>query len=146
MKKGRILPALLLSIIMMLVPNVLQADNAISHIRILGGELSNSAANLVTDTEEVLPRMKTLGLNTVLMPVYWELLEPVEDQMDFTLVDKSFCLIITQLLLYQFESVNNYSSNLFAPLTVWRKALRSCRDSWIKFRNTFMLSIFSCLA
>ena len=24
---------------------------------------------------------------------------------------------------------NNYSSNLFAPLTVWRKALRSCCDS-----------------
>ena len=87
MKKDRILPALLLSIIMMLVPNMLRADDAISQIRILGGELSNSAATSVKDIEEVLPRMKTLGLNTVLMPVYWELLEPVEDEMDFTLVD-----------------------------------------------------------
>ena len=87
MKKDRILTALLLSIIMMLVPNMLRADDAISQIRILGGELSNSAATSVKDIEEVLPRMKTLGLNTVLMPVYWELLEPVEDEMDFTLVD-----------------------------------------------------------
>ena len=87
MKKDRILPALLLSIIMMLVPNMLRADDAISQIRILGGEQSNSAATSVKDIEEVLPRMKTLGLNTVLMPVYWELLEPMEDEMDFTLVD-----------------------------------------------------------
>ena len=39
---------------------------------ILGGELSNSAATSVSDIDEVLPRMKTLGLNTVLVPVYWE--------------------------------------------------------------------------
>ena len=56
---------------------------------ILGGELSNSAATSVKDIDEVLPRMKTLGLNTVLVPVYWELLEPEEGQMDFTLVDRT---------------------------------------------------------
>ena len=38
---------------------------------ILGGELSNSAATSVSDIDEVLPRMKALGLNTVLVPVYW---------------------------------------------------------------------------
>ena len=37
---------------------------------ILGGELSNSAATSVSDIDEVLPRMKALGLNTVLVPVY----------------------------------------------------------------------------
>ena len=56
---------------------------------ILGGELSNSAATSVADIDEVLPRMKALGLNTVLVPVYWEFLEPVEGQMDFTLVDRT---------------------------------------------------------
>ena len=55
---------------------------------ILGGELSNSAATSVEDIDEVLPRMKALGLNTVLVPVYWEFLEPTEGQMDFTLVDR----------------------------------------------------------
>ena len=56
---------------------------------ILGGELSNSAATSVDDIDEVLPRMKTLGLNTVLVPIYWELMEPTEGQMDFTLVDRT---------------------------------------------------------
>ena len=72
---------------MMLVSNTLRADDVISQFRILGGELSNSAATSVSDIDEVLPRMKSLGLNTVLVPVYWEFLEPVEGQMDFTLVD-----------------------------------------------------------
>ena len=55
---------------------------------ILGGELSNSAATSVSDIDEVLPRMKAIGLNTVLVPVYWELMEPTEGRMDFTLVDR----------------------------------------------------------
>ena len=54
---------------------------------ILGGELSNSAATSVTDIDEVIPRMKALGLNTVLVPAYWELMEPEEGQFDFTLID-----------------------------------------------------------
>ena len=66
---------------------------------ILGGELSNSAATSVSDIDDVLPRMKALGLNTVLVPIYWELMEqqkseaqslkPSEGQLDFTLVDRS---------------------------------------------------------
>ena len=56
---------------------------------ILGGELSNSAATSVDDIEEVLPRMKALGLNTVLVPVYWELMEPSEGKMDFSLTDRT---------------------------------------------------------
>ena len=88
MMKGRIISALL-SIFMMLLSNTLRADNVISQFHILGGELSNSAATSVSDIEEVLPRMKVLGLNTVLVPVYWEFLEPVEGQMDFTLFDRT---------------------------------------------------------
>ena len=56
---------------------------------ILGGELSNSAATSVADIDEVMPRMKTLGLNTVLVPAYWELMEPVEGKFDFTLIDRT---------------------------------------------------------
>ena len=74
---------------MMLVSNTLRADDMIPQFRILGGELSNSAATSVSDIDEVLPRMKVLGMNTVLVPVYWEFLEPVEGQMDFTLVDRT---------------------------------------------------------
>ena len=88
MKKSRII-SVLLSISMMLVSNTLRADDVVSQFRILGGELSNSAATSVSDIDEVLPRMKALGLNTVLVPVYWEFIEPVEGQMDFTLVDST---------------------------------------------------------
>ncbi len=55
---------------------------------ILGGELSNSAATSTADIDEVIPRMKALGLNTVLVPAYWEFLEPTEGQFDFTLIDR----------------------------------------------------------
>ena len=70
MMKSRIISALL-SIFMMLMSNTLRADDVISQFHILGGELSNSAATSVSDIDEVLPRMKVLGLNTVLVPVYW---------------------------------------------------------------------------
>ena len=56
---------------------------------ILGGELSNSAATSVEDIDEVMPRMKTLGLNTVLVPAYWEFIEPIEGQFNFTLIDRT---------------------------------------------------------
>ena len=56
---------------------------------ILGGELSNSAVTSVEDADEVIPRMKTLGLNTVLVPAYWEFLEPEEGKFDFTLIDRT---------------------------------------------------------
>ncbi len=35
----------------------------------------------------VWPKLVALNLNTVLVPVYWELIEPVEGKLDFTLVD-----------------------------------------------------------
>ncbi len=56
---------------------------------ILGGELSNSAATSIADIDEVIPRMKTLGLNTVLVPAYWEFIEPAEGKYDFTLIDRT---------------------------------------------------------
>ena len=56
---------------------------------ILGGELSNSAATSVADIDSVIPRMAQMGLNTVLVPAYWELMEPTEGQFDFTLIDRT---------------------------------------------------------
>ena len=56
---------------------------------ILGGELSNSAATSVADIDEVMPRMRALGLNTVLVPAYWELMEPREQMYDYTLIDRT---------------------------------------------------------
>lgn len=88
MKKSGIILGILAAW-MVIAPSQLRADNAPSPFHILGGELSNSAATSVSDIDEVLPRMKALGLNTVLIPVYWELMEPVEGQLDFTLTDRT---------------------------------------------------------
>lgn len=54
---------------------------------ILGGELGNSSASSAEDIRTIFPVLKEYGLNTVLMPVYWELLEPAEGEPDFTLLD-----------------------------------------------------------
>ena len=55
---------------------------------ILGGELSNSAATCTADIDSVMPRMKRLGLNTVFVPAYWDLIEAEEGKFDFSLVDR----------------------------------------------------------
>lgn len=54
---------------------------------ILGGELGNSTASSLTYLDAQWETLETLNLNTVLAPVSWELIEPVEGQFDFTLVD-----------------------------------------------------------
>ena len=54
---------------------------------ILGGELGNSAATTLESMEPIWPRLVKLHLNTVLVPAYWDLIEPREGEFDFALVD-----------------------------------------------------------
>ncbi|MGD0598104.1 MAG: DUF5597 domain-containing protein [Sedimentisphaerales bacterium] len=53
----------------------------------LAGELGNSAASSVDNMKLIWPRLAECNLNTVLMPVYWDLIEPQEGKFDFALVD-----------------------------------------------------------
>ncbi len=55
---------------------------------VLGGELGNSSASSVEDIERIFPKLQRMGLNTVLVPAYWDLIEPAEGAYDFTLIDK----------------------------------------------------------
>ena len=61
---------LIISLVAMVTMQSIFAADRLSALPcpILGGELSNSAATSVADIDEVMPRMKTLGLNTVLVP------------------------------------------------------------------------------
>jgi hypothetical protein len=43
---------------------------------VLGGELGNSTATSMENMQPVWQRLKDMNLNTVLVPVYWELVEP----------------------------------------------------------------------
>ena len=54
---------------------------------ILGGELHNSSASSLDYMKPVWSKLDRLNLNTVLIPVYWELIEPNEGEFDFELVD-----------------------------------------------------------
>ena len=54
---------------------------------VLAGELGNSSSSSVEYMRPIWAKLASLNLNTVLMPVYWELIEPTEGKYDFTLVD-----------------------------------------------------------
>jgi len=54
---------------------------------ILGGELGNSSASNAAYLKDHWSRLKAMNLNTVLAPVYWELLEPAEGQFDWSSLD-----------------------------------------------------------
>lgn len=49
---------------------------------ILGGELGNSSATTPQYMQPVWGKLKTMNLNTVLVPVYWELIEAQEGKFD----------------------------------------------------------------
>ena len=52
------------------------------------GEIHNSSASSLEFMEEkVWPNLRGMNMNSVIVPVYWELLEPEEGRFDYTLVD-----------------------------------------------------------
>jgi beta-galactosidase GanA len=83
----------------------------------LGGELGNSTASDLEYLKPYWQNFKKMNLNTILCPVYWELLEPQEGEFDFMLVDsiiysaREFDL---KLVLLWFGSWKN-SMSCYAP-------------------------------
>lgn len=75
-------------------PRLERQDNSTARIvangkpmLIIGGELGNSSASTPEDVERTFAHLHKLGLNTVLAPVSWELIEPVEGQFDMSSLD-----------------------------------------------------------
>ena len=55
---------------------------------ITGGELHNSSgSDLAYMNREVWPNLRNLNVNAVIVPIYWELIEPEEGRYDFSLID-----------------------------------------------------------
>ncbi len=89
---------------------------------ILGGELGNSSAGTAAQADEILPRLAAMHVNTVLMPVAWEEIEPTEGSFDFSILDHWIDVAREQkmhLVPLWFGSWKNAFSN-YAP--VWVKA------------------------
>lgn len=112
---------------------------------ILGGELGNSSASNMDYMEPVWPKLVQMNLNTVLAPIYWELIEPTEGDFNFGLVD-SLIMEARQhdlkLVFLWFGSWKN-SMSCYAPIWVKKdyKRFPRARDSQGKARE--ILSPFS---
>ena len=88
---------------------------------ILGGELGNSSAANTQDIERIFPKLQKMGLNTVLVPAYWDLLEPVEGHFDFTLTDK----VLEQARKYNLKVV-------FLWFGAWKNSMSCYAPLWFK--------------
>jgi len=112
---------------------------------ILGGELGNSTASSIEYMRPVWPKLKSIHLNTVLVPVYWELFEPVKGKFDFTLVDSMMAdarKLDLKLILLWFGSWKN-SMSCYAPewIKLNQQQFERAKDS--KGHGLEILSAFS---
>jgi hypothetical protein len=54
---------------------------------ILGGELGNSSAGTAAQADSIIPGLANMHVNTILVPVAWEQIEPKEGSFDFSILD-----------------------------------------------------------
>ena len=88
---------------------------------ILGGELGNSSATCAADIERIFPKLQRMGLNTVLVPAYWDLTEPIEGVYDFTLTDKVLE-----------EARRNNLRVIFLWFGAWKNSMSCYAPQWFK--------------
>jgi len=92
---------------------------------ILGGELGNSSASSSDYMRAIWPRLKQMNLNTVIAPVYWELMEPTEGKFDFSLVDS----LIKNARLYKLKLVLMWFG-------AWKNSMSCYAPAWVKTNTT----------
>ncbi|WP_236672996.1 GH35 family beta-galactosidase [Flavobacterium tagetis] len=91
---------------------------------IRGGELGNSSATSMESMETIWPKLVDMNLNTVLTPVYWELIEPQEGKFDFQLVDD---------LILRARKEN--LKLVFLWFGSWKNSMSSHAPAWIKLNQ-----------
>ena len=112
---------------------------------VLGGELHNSSSSSHGYMKPVWPQLAALQLNTVLLPVAWETIEPTEGKFDFTCVDQLLEGArennLRLVLLWFGAWKNTYSS--YVPAWVKTNTERFPRVQMSDGRSTERLSPFS---
>jgi hypothetical protein len=91
---------------------------------IRGGELGNSSATSMESMESIWSKLTDMNLNTVLTPVYWELIEPEERKFDFNLVD--------ELIL---RSRKENLKLIFLWFGSWKNSMSSHAPAWVKLNQ-----------
>jgi len=88
---------------------------------ILSGELHNSSSSNLDYMKPLWSGLAGMGLNTVITPLSWELVEPTEGHYDFALVDG--------LLAQARES---HEKIVFLWLASWKNGMSSYPPAWVK--------------
>ncbi|MBN1935887.1 MAG: DUF5597 domain-containing protein [Anaerolineae bacterium] len=87
----------------------------------LSGEIHNSSSSSLEYMEPIWDKLKSMRLNTVILPLYWELIEPVEGEFDLSLVDGLI------------EGARRRDLRLvFLWFGTWKNAASSYVPSWVK--------------
>lgn len=88
----------------------------------LGGEIHNSSSSSLAYMEErVWPALKPLHMNTVILPIAWETVEPEEGKFDFTLVDGLL------------SSARNHGMRLILLwFGLWKNGISTYVPGWVK--------------
>ena len=88
---------------------------------ILAGELGNSSASSVEYMRTIWPNLVSMHVNTLLIPVYWEQLEPVEGEFDFVLVDSLIYSARKQGLKIVFLWFGSWKNSMSCYVPLWVK-------------------------
>jgi beta-galactosidase GanA len=87
----------------------------------LAGELHNSSSSSLEYMKAVWPKMAAIPLNTVVTPLSWELVEPVEGKYDFALVDGLLA-----------QAREQHERIVFLWLASWKNGMSSYAPVWVK--------------
>ncbi len=88
---------------------------------VLGGELGNSSASDMNYLNPFWKNFEQMHLNALIVPVYWELIEPEEGHFNFTLVDS----IITAARQHKLKIV-------FLWFGSWKNSMSCYTPLWVK--------------
>jgi len=87
----------------------------------IGGELDNSSASSPAYMAPIWPKLAAMNFNTVLIPAYWELIEPQEGRFDFRSVDG----VIGEARKHNLRVVLLWYGS-------WKNSMSSYAPAWVK--------------